>query len=192
MNKALIVLLISGYGVTSWWFLRKKSPKTHTKPLKQPSNTPQPVSNGQSWTGFVETTTDMNKNDAPRGIRNNNPLNIEFSTRNNWQGQVGSDGRFCIFQDDKYGFRAATRVLRSYQKRGINTIQSIVHTFAPSHENDSDHYANMVAKWSGYDKNKMLDVRNDDVAAKVIKAMARMEVGHKYTIGEVMEGVKLA
>ena len=194
MNKALIVLLISGYGVTTWWFTRKKKPQTHTKPLKKPNKAPEtttPVSNGQSWTGLLETTTDMDMT-KPRGIRNKNPLNIEFSTRNNWRGQVGSDGRFSIFEDDKWGFRAAARVLRSYKKRGVNTIQSIVHTFAPNHENDSDHYANMVAKWTGYDKHQRIDVGNDDVAAKVIKAMARMEVGHKYTIGEVMEGVKLA
>ncbi|KLU99964.1 virion protein, partial [Photobacterium aquae] len=62
----------------------------------------------------------------------------------------------------------------------------------PSHENNSDHYADMVSRWSGYDKHEMVDVRNDTVAAKIIKAMARMEVGKKYAFNEVMEGVALA
>jgi len=148
-------------------------------------------SGGLSWnqlTGMTDTMASGKK----RGIRNNNPLNIEYSKRNKWRGQVGSDGRFCIFDDDKWGFRAATRVLRSYQRRGINTIQSIVHTFAPSNENESDHYANLVAQWTGYGKHDLLDVRNDDTAAALIKAMARMEVGYRYTTNEVMEGVKLA
>ncbi|MCW8330871.1 virion protein [Photobacterium sp. SDRW27] len=146
---------------------------------------------GQSWSNLTGMTDDMTSG-KPRGIRNNNPLNIEYSKRNKWRGQVGTDGRFVIFEDDKYGFRAAARVLRSYQRRGINTIHSIVHTFAPDNENESDHYANMVAQWTGYGKHQQLDVHNDDTAMVVIKAMARMEVGHSYSTAEVMEGVALA
>ena len=146
---------------------------------------------GLSWQQLTGMTDTM-ASGQNRGIRNNNPLNIEYSKRNNWRGQVGSDGRFCIFEDDKWGFRAGARVLRSYQKRGINSIESIVHTFAPSHENDSNHYADLVARWTGYGKHDLLDVRNDNTAAVLIQAMARMEVGHRYTMNEVMEGVTLA
>jgi hypothetical protein len=127
-----------------------------------------------------------------RGIRNKNPLNIEYNKRNNWLGQQGTDGRFCIFSDNKYGFRAGARVLRSYQRRGINTIHSIVHTFAPDNENETDHYANMVSEWMGISKHAPIDVSNDHVAANIIKAMARMEVGQSYPIETVLEGVKLA
>ncbi|TDR71476.1 virion protein [Photobacterium lutimaris] len=155
------------------------------KGLVTPSNQPSQPSNN---TGMNEDmTTGM-----PRGIRNNNPLNIEYSKHNNWRGQVSSDGRFVIFEDDKWGFRAAARILRSYQKRGITSINDIIHTFAPSHENDSDHYANMVATWTGYDKYQALDATNDSTAAVLIQAMARMEVGRQYPIHEVIEGVALA
>ncbi|PSU03740.1 virion protein [Photobacterium ganghwense] len=147
---------------------------------------------GLSWTGIIEGATDVIDTSQPRGIRNKNPLNIEYSTRNKWRGQVGSDGRFSIFEHDKWGFRAAARILRSYQKRGINTIHSIVHTFAPSHENNSNHYANMVAKWTGYGKNDRLDMNDDHTATEIIKAMAQMEVGKKYSYHKVMEGVALA
>ncbi|UXI02745.1 virion protein [Photobacterium sp. TY1-4] len=127
-----------------------------------------------------------------RGIRNHNPLNIEYSERNQWRGQVGTDGRFAIFEEPKWGFRAAARILRSYKRRGVKTIHDIVHTFAPSHENNSDHYANMVSRWTGYGKHQVVDVENDDTAAVIIQAMARMEVGHRYPISDVMKGVKLA
>ncbi|KHT65339.1 virion protein, partial [Photobacterium gaetbulicola] len=92
----------------------------------------------------------------------------------------------------KWGFRAAARILRSYQRRGITTINDIIHTFAPSHENDSDHYANMVATWTGYGKYQALDASNDNTAAVLLQAMARMEVGRQYPINAVMEGVALA
>ncbi len=89
----------------------------------QPKYSP-PINTGMN----EDMTTGM-----PRGIRNHNPLNIEYSKHNNWRGQVSSDGRFVIFEDDKWGFRAAARILRSYQKRGVTTINDIIHTFAPSH-----------------------------------------------------------
>ncbi len=132
----------------------------------------------------------------PRGIRNNNPLNIRESKgdRTNWKGErkTDDDKAFEEFTHVKYGFRAATRILRSYQKRGINTVYSIVHTFAPAHENNSDHYVNFVCRETGFDKNQMLDVRNEQIAASLLRAMAKMEVGHMYPMHEVMEGVKLA
>ncbi|MEJ2764843.1 virion protein [Photobacterium sp. MCCC 1A19761] len=127
-----------------------------------------------------------------RGIRNHNPLNIEYNRRNQWEGQVGHDGRFVIFVSPVYGFRAGARVLRSYQRRNINTVHRIVHTFAPSHENNSDHYAKMVSQWSGFGLHQPLDVSRDDTTTRIIQAMARMEVGHQYPLKEVMKGVQLA
>ncbi|BDM23053.1 hypothetical protein KMS_R28100 [Pseudomonas sp. LRP2-20] len=34
----------------------------------------------------------------PRDVRNNNPGNIDFNPRNDWQGQIGKepDGRFAM------------------------------------------------------------------------------------------------
>lgn len=127
-----------------------------------------------------------------RGIRNRNPLNIEFNQRNQWLGQLGHDGRFVIFESSIYGFRAATRILRSYQGRNINTIHHIVHTFAPSHENHSEYYVDRVSQWSGFSQHQRLDMNCNDTAARLIQAMARMEVGHQYTLSEVMAGVRLA
>ena len=46
----------------------------------------------------------------PRGIRNNNPLNIRLNPENRWQGRVSpkhnSDGAFEQFQDPIMGLRA--------------------------------------------------------------------------------------
>ena len=127
-----------------------------------------------------------------RGIRNNNPLNIEFNKNNDWIGQLGSDGRFVIFSEQKYGFRAGARVLRSYQRRGIDTISGIVHVFAPNHENNSEHYARMVAQWSGYGLTQKLDFNDSKTITRIIQAMARMEVGYQYSFDEVKAGVDLA
>lgn len=42
---------------------------------------------------------------AARGLRNNNPGNIEAGS-NSWDGQAGSDGRFAKFVTPEHGIRA--------------------------------------------------------------------------------------
>ena len=53
------------------------------------------------------------KKQLPRGLRNNNPLNIRKGAQR-WQGQTGNDGAFCIFESMEYGYRAAFRLLHTY------------------------------------------------------------------------------
>ena len=70
---------------------------------------------------------------TPRGIRNNNPLNIELGDQ--WQGLAASqtDGRFAQFQAPEYGFRAAAKVLNTYQnKHGLTTPRQMISRWAPA------------------------------------------------------------
>ena len=89
----------------------------------------------------------------PRGLRNNNPLNIDFNPANKWQGldrDQPSDGRFCRFVSMAYGIRAAAALLVSYQDRyGLNTVRGIIGRWAPPVENDTNAYANTVARRVG-------------------------------------------
>jgi hypothetical protein len=63
---------------------------------------------------------------TPRGIRNNNPLNL-IATNTPWEGKTGNDGTFEVFKDPYSGIRAAARNLRTYRdKYGLNTISGIV------------------------------------------------------------------
>ena len=54
----------------------------------------------------------------PRGIRNNNPLNIRHSA-DRWQGARGEqkDKSFVQFKSMAYGYRAAWKTLQSYYNR---------------------------------------------------------------------------
>lgn len=85
----------------------------------------------------------------PRGIRNNNPLNIRFCSHNNWLGKVQfhqrTDESFEEFTEMKYGFRAACRLIQVYvQRHRCSTIHSIVLRFAPPSENYTDEYYKFV------------------------------------------------
>jgi hypothetical protein len=90
---------------------------------------------------------------TPRGIRNNNPLNIRLS-KERWQGQIapslsgraGGEASFCQFQTMQYGYRAAFKLLKTYMgKYRCHTIRQIIHKWAPPRENDTNAYVKRVA-----------------------------------------------
>lgn len=93
--------------------------------------------------GLMLMTT--NSKQLPRGIRNNNPGNIEDNTK--FMGMVGSDGRFAIYETPFYGIRAIGRQLKLYRDRdGINTIAGIISRWAPDTENDTANYIRFVSE----------------------------------------------
>lgn len=88
---------------------------------------------------------------GPRGIRNNNPGNIERrGTR--WRGMSPDqsfDPRFIVFTAPEFGIRAMTRVIRNYMARGLTTVEEIINTWAPPVENDTGAYVRAVARAVG-------------------------------------------
>ena len=127
---------------------------------------------------------------TPRGIRNNNPLNIE--ARESWEGQTGDDGRFIIFESALYGFRAAGRIMRTKARRGVRSIQAIISEWAPPKndagqvENHTENYINFVSSKTGIPASQQLS--ESDYPA-VLAAMVQMENGQNpYTLGEIKQG----
>ena len=119
---------------------------------------------------------------APRGIRNNNPGNIDFNPLNNWKGlnpkSKELDSRFCVFISAEYGIRALMILLRNYEKKhGLDTIRQIIDRWAPSHENDTSAYAKHVAKMMSVDLDAHLDLRDREVLISLAKAIVTHENG---------------
>ncbi|MEI5638059.1 MULTISPECIES: virion protein [unclassified Pseudoalteromonas] len=127
----------------------------------------------------------MTTQQTARGIRNNNPLNIEAGE--NWVGLAGTDGRFAVFETAEHGIRAAARILRTYAKKyGITNVAGIISRWAPPVENDTANYIDFVSKRAGVDKQKAL---TDDEYPKVIEAMIVMENGEQpYTPEQIQQG----
>lgn len=83
-------------------------------------------------------------------IGKNNPFNIRTSAFP-WKGQLGSTRGFCDFTDIRFGIRAAIYLLvKSYRRKGINTIESIITRFAPVSENDTSRYIKYICKNTGF------------------------------------------
>ncbi|MBU9831272.1 hypothetical protein J1779_15150 [Rahnella sp. FC061912-K] len=135
--------------------------------------------------------------DGTRGIRNNNPGNIEFNDNNSWQGQTGSDGRFAKFETPEHGIRALGRNLLSYGKQGIDTPAEIIGRWAPpgkdGKENDTQAYIKSVCAQLGVKADQPLDLTNADTLANLCNAIMKQENGKvPYSAEQVNKGVQAA
>ena len=87
----------------------------------------------------------------PRGIRNNNPLNIRRTAKDQWKGLRAhqTDSAFCQFERLEYGWRAAFYLLTRtyYHKYRLFTIRGIISRWAPPNENLTATYIAMSAHW---------------------------------------------
>lgn len=119
-----------------------------------------------------------NKNRIPRGIRNNNPLNIRVG--NSWKGEVShsTDKSFEQFQTMEYGIRAGFIILRKYIKKyGRNTIRKIISAWAPSNENNTESYILMVTRLSRIPAEQTIRFEDKDKMVGIVSAMIRVECG---------------
>ena len=117
----------------------------------------------------------------PRGLRNNNPLNIEAGDFTKGQpGFVGSDGRFARFETPEQGTAAASKLLDTYEtKYGLNTPAGIIGRWAPQGENNSAAYAAAVAKKLGIGPN---DPITPEMRPRLIAAMSEVENGRPAAV----------
>jgi hypothetical protein len=93
---------------------------------------------------------------TPRGIRNNNPGNIDWipNIATRWRGMIrketasdvpaGVTPRFGVFDTAANGWRALGGELGASIKKG-QTIEQAIHEWAPPAENDTGAYVRVVA-----------------------------------------------
>ncbi|MBR5541763.1 MAG: structural protein P5 [Bacteroides sp.] len=141
----------------------------------------------------------------PRGIRNNNPLNIRHSA-DQWQGatEEQTDKLFVQFKSMAYGYRAAWKTLQSYYNRFCRqskpfTVQNIIHRWAPPNENKTEDYIRTVLAQSGIGaQENLLPPENVDSyhrLSKLLEAMTVIENGippNNVNTEAIFQGYKLA
>lgn len=122
-----VVLVLGGVAL----FVVKRAKKATTPEAVLTNNPVAETQTSETVSNLVSNIIDKTAQTVgvgvPRGIRNNNPLNIKFNAANDWNGQTGKDsGGFCIFDNPQNGVRAAAKILNSYKKLGLTTIRQIV------------------------------------------------------------------
>lgn len=139
----------------------------------------------------------------PRGIRNNNPGNIDRHPGVRWQGMADDqsrDSRFVVFKAPEWGIRAIARVLITYQDKRrardgsrIDTIQDIIGRWAPPNENRTDAYARHVSRLTGIGIDETLDVYDHATMCALVIAIITHENGMQpYAPAIIARGLELA
>ncbi|MFP9228790.1 hypothetical protein [Pectobacterium cacticida] len=134
------------------------------------------------------------KGEGARGLKNNNPGNIEFSDKNSWDGQTGHDGRFVQFATPEHGIRALGKNLLSYSRQGYQTIDQIINRWAPPSENDTAAYIAAVSKAMGIPANTPIDLTDPATLARMTTAITQHENNGNmpYTQEQVNSGIQAA
>lgn len=135
---------------------------------------------------------DMDKK-LPRGLRNNNPLNIRIGSH--WLGEVEdpTDKEFEQFSCIHYGLRAAFYLLRRYIERyGLKTIPEIVSRWAPASENNTKGYIDIVVQLSGIQKTENLKFSDREKMVALVDAMAVVECGQHVERMDIVVGYEMA
>ncbi|MGE0294720.1 MAG: structural protein [Hyphomonadaceae bacterium] len=130
-----------------------------------------------------------------RGVRNNNPGNIEKGIK--WKGLAAAqpDPRFLTFAHPKWGFRAIARILLGDFREGQNTVRSLIEEWSPQADptnkaGSTEAYVRAVAKHLNVGPDQPISV--PDKLPGLLDAIARHEnAGYRYDPAIIAEGIAL-
>ena len=134
---------------------------------------------------------------TPRGLRNNNPLNIRKSRKTTWVGQSEKqeDRAFVQFCSMAYGYRAAFKVLQNYRVLyDCMTLRQYIQRWAPPIENNTEAYVSSVARTAGVNPDTLLPSprKGKAVWVKIVAGMHLVENGMMPVVSRIEEGWELA
>lgn len=132
----------------------------------------------------------MKKNELPRGLRNNNPLNIR-KNRDVFQGEVvpSKDNAFKQFKTMAYGYRAGFKILSNYyRKYRLTTIRQMITRWAPPEDNnDTASYIRDVSSYSGIGPDDLISFDREQIM-RIVAGMSRVENGREAVMSDVIAG----
>lgn len=122
------------------------------------------------------------------GFRNNNPGNLRVAAN-----ATGKNGGFSTFANDADGRTAMARQLMLYGDRGNNTLDGIIHTYAPQSENNTRAYIDSVSKATGYGAKEQVNLHDPETLKTIMAAMIKHENGAQpYTEEQLLNAIQTA
>lgn len=117
---------------------------------------------------------------AIRGIRNNNPTNLEDAGIQ-WDGLTGVDpGGYLVFNTMVSGLRAASKNLANYQNlHGINTVDGAIRRWSKT---DQDAYVANVAAALGVDPYESIDLTDGSTQLAMLRVIIVQENGQAASL----------
>nr|WP_319401841.1 hypothetical protein [uncultured Carboxylicivirga sp.] len=189
MDKKKKILFVSGGVLTagllagSFFLIRRRNRKKGGSNYLTTNSNELP-SNFQNWNGGNTYLTD-----APRGIRNNNPGNLIY-TSIKWNGKLpkeqNKDRRFEMFISPVYGVRAMIKDLKNDIEKGKSTVPQLIEEYAPRFENNTDSYISTVCADLKVSRTaKLLPTKN--TLRLLVFSISKVENGANYISNELFE-----
>lgn len=119
----------------------------------------------------------LNQPGLPLGLRNNNPGNIRPG--DSWQGMIGVNQGFVVFDNIIWGIRAMATDLVGDLKKGLNTLDKLIMEYAPPTENDTKAYIEAVSRYTGLFPNQIIDPTRANLI-KLLRGFMNVELGKQY------------
>lgn len=119
----------------------------------------------------------------PRGIRNNNPLNIRKGST--WEGEkkIQTDPSFEQFETLQYGIRAGLKLIQNHvsgfngSRPPRNTIRKLISVWAPPSENATEAYIMFVCQHVFKLPSDIIHADDKKLICDIARAMAFVECG---------------
>lgn len=135
---------------------------------------------GQVWPGGLQEFSNQVNRSAylSRGIRNNNPGNLNFAGQKGATLESGPNARFASFPTMLEGIAALDRQVMLYLERGKNTIDQIIDIYAPSSDgNNTSSYKSYLSQYTGLGVKEKIDGSNFEIMRKLIQGIINHENG---------------
>jgi hypothetical protein len=149
------------------------------------------------WNKVSSTNGADNKYDAygtkPRGIRNNNPGNLNFAGQAGATKESGENGRFAVFESMRDGISALYKQIQLYFSRGVNTIESVVNKYAPAGDNNNvQAYIKQLVGATGKQADEKLSGEDTETVFKLIRGIINHENGKGYVSDQdILSGIQV-
>jgi hypothetical protein len=159
------------------------APSAPTPTLPQ-SGSPPPSPSPQAAPALAPSLPQMSSSQAPHGIRNLNPGNVQaLPNGQQWQGQTGVDDQgYAQFGSMQDGIRAALVNLHNYGARdGVSTVQGVIQRWSPG---APDTYAQSVAAGLGVKPTDRIDLNDPNTLTSVAKGIFSFENGAPWGQGD--------
>ncbi|EFO1295490.1 lytic transglycosylase domain-containing protein [Escherichia coli] len=135
---------------------------------------------GKVWPGGLQGFSNQVNRSAylSRGIRNNNPGNLNFAGQKGATLESGPNACFASFPTMLEGIAALDRQVMLYLKRGKNTIDQIIDIYAPSSDgNNTSSYKSYLSQYTGLGVKEKIDGSNFEIMRKLIQGIINHENG---------------
>ncbi|MEL5513685.1 lytic transglycosylase [Serratia bockelmannii] len=121
----------------------------------------------------------------PRGIRNNNPGNLNYVGQNGATLEDHATPRFARFNSAFEGFAALGKQIKAYYNgtskaagyQKLQSVEDIISRFAPASENNTQGYINKLSKMLGVGRGDSLNIQDPQVLATLMNGITQIENG---------------